>query len=108
MSSLFCIAIMGPTGVGKSGLGIKLAEEFNGEIISVDSMQIYKYLDIGTAKPQKSELQNITHYLIDIVEPDKNFSAGQFKDLALQLINNILEKKKSLFWLVERVFILTL
>lgn len=97
MSSIFSIAIMGPTGVGKSSLAIKLAEDFNGEIISVDSMQIYKYLNIGTAKPLVEELKRIPHYMIDIITPDRTFSAGEFKNRAIDLIKNILEKKKSLF-----------
>lgn len=97
MSSTISIAIMGPTGVGKSKLAIKMAEEFNGEIISVDSMQIYKYLDIGTAKPEKDDLEKVKHHLIDFLDPNVVFSAGKFKELATNLIKNIVEKKKSLF-----------
>ncbi len=97
MSSFFSISIMGPTGVGKSNLALEIAEEFNGEIISVDSRQIYKYLDIGTAKPEKDDLKRIKHHLIDFLEPTATFSAGEFKRLAIELIKDILEKKKFLF-----------
>ena len=97
MPSLFSVVILGPTGVGKSNLAIKLAKEFNGEIISVDSMQVYKYLNIGTAKPLKEEMGGSPHHLIDFLDPDVNFSAGDFKNLATELIKKILEKKKSLF-----------
>ncbi|EIA22660.1 tRNA dimethylallyltransferase, partial [Candidatus Arthromitus sp. SFB-1] len=64
------LILSGPTGVGKTSLSIKLAKKLNGEIISADSMQIYKYMDIGSAKISNSEMDGVPHHLIDICEPD--------------------------------------
>jgi tRNA dimethylallyltransferase len=72
------IVICGPTGIGKTAVGIELAGMFGGEIISSDSMQIYRHMDIGTAKPSPEELVQITHHMIDIVDPDEDFDAAQF------------------------------
>jgi tRNA dimethylallyltransferase len=83
------IAIVGPTGIGKSGLALHLATIFHGEIISADSRQVYRYLDIGTAKPTSQELSLIPHHLIDIINPDEDFSLAQYLELANQAINNI-------------------
>ena len=93
-SSLFpiaapVIALMGPTAIGKTALSIKLAKEFDLEIISVDSMQVYRSMDIGTAKITKEEMQGIKHYLIDVVDPDANFDAVMFEKLALEAIQTI-------------------
>lgn len=90
------VAIMGPTGVGKTSLSLELAQNI-GEIISVDSMQVYKYLDVGTAKPDIKDRGKITHRLIDIITPDKRFSAADFKNLAESLIFEISKKKRYLF-----------
>ena len=68
------LAVVGPTGVGKSKLAIRLAQTFNGEIVSADSRQVYRHMDIGTAKPSEEELSLIPHHLIDIVNPDEDFS----------------------------------
>jgi len=76
------IVICGPTGIGKTSVGIELAERFGGEIISADSMQIYRYMDIGTAKPTTDELKRIPHHMIDIVDPDEDFDAVRFAKLA--------------------------
>ena len=73
------IGILGPTAVGKSSLAIQLAQDLKTEIISADSMQIYKKFDIGTAKASKDELALVKHHLIDVVEPDANFSSYLFK-----------------------------
>ena len=70
------IAIVGPTGVGKSALALKLAQDFHGEIISADSRQVYRYLDIGTAKPTGAEQALVPHHLIDIVRPRPEFQPG--------------------------------
>ena len=76
------IAVVGPTASGKTALAVKLAKHFNGEIISADSMQIYKYLDIATAKPDEDEKEGISHHLMDFLEPDERFSVSQYKKLA--------------------------
>ena len=88
------IVICGPTASGKTALSIELAKKINGEIISADSMQIYKEMDIGSAKPTKEEMQGINHYLIDFVEPDKRYSVAQYKKDAKNKIKEILEKEK--------------
>ncbi len=72
------IVIYGPTGIGKTVLSLELAQKFKGEIISADSRQIYKYMNIGTAKPTFDELALVPHHLIDIITPDKKFTAGEF------------------------------
>src|SRR5437763_10856552 len=76
------VAIVGPTAVGKTELAIQLASQFNGEIIGADSRQIYRLLDIGTAKPTIAQRTRIPHHLIDIVAPDETLTLGQYKALA--------------------------
>ncbi len=88
------IVIVGPTASGKTSLSIELAKKLNGEIISADSMQIYKYMDIGTAKPTLDERQGIKHYLIDEVMPNEEFNVVRFKELANKYIEEIIEKGK--------------
>ena len=88
------IVICGPTASGKTALSIELAKKINGEIISSDSMQIYKDMDIGTAKPSKEEMQGIKHYMLDLVEPDKRYSVADFKKDAEKAIEEILTKGK--------------
>ena len=88
------IVICGPTASGKTALSIELAKKINGEIISSDSMQIYKDMDIGTAKPSKGEMQGIKHYMLDLVEPDKRYSVADFKKDAEKAIEDILTKGK--------------
>lgn len=85
------IVIGGPTASGKTGLGIELAKRIKGEIISADSMQIYKKMDIGTAKPTIEEMQGIKHYLIDFVEPNQRYSVADFKKDAIKKIEEILQ-----------------
>lgn len=92
MKDLFILA--GPTAVGKTDISIKLAKRLNGEIISADSMQIYKHMDIGSAKIVKEEMQGIPHYLIDVVEPEESFNVSEFKKMAQQTIDKISEKQK--------------
>ena len=89
------IVICGPTASGKTALSIELAKKINGEIISSDSMQIYKYMDIGTAKPTKEEMQGIKHYLLDFVEPSQRYSVAEFKKDAEKAIEEILQKGKT-------------
>ncbi|MDP4180895.1 MAG: tRNA (adenosine(37)-N6)-dimethylallyltransferase MiaA [Bacillota bacterium] len=88
------IVIIGPTASGKTALSISLAKEMGGEIISADSMQIYRYMNIGTAKPDKEEMAGIPHYLIDEVNPDEEFSVAKFKLLATEYIDEIIKNGK--------------
>ncbi len=88
------IAIVGPTATGKSSLAVKLAEEFNGEVVSADSRQIYRYMDIGTAKLSLVELSAVPHHLIDIVNPDEDFSLADYKKLAERAIDDIHSRGK--------------
>ncbi|MFT8842960.1 MAG: isopentenyl transferase family protein, partial [Schleiferilactobacillus harbinensis] len=83
------IMIVGPTAVGKSALGIDLAKQFNGEIISGDSMQIFRHLDIGTAKVLPGEMQGVPHHLLNIRNPDEKFSAHDFQQAAGNLVRKI-------------------
>ena len=83
------ITICGPTGIGKTGFAIALARELNGEIIGADSMQIYKYMDVGTAKPDERERQLAIHHLVDFLDPADNFDAKRFTALADQAICDI-------------------
>ena len=94
-NSLSKIAIIcGPTGSGKSELAVKIAEKFNGEVISADSVAIYKGLDIGSAKPKKTEMRGIPHHLIDVVTPFDEFSVSDYEKLALNAIADILSRGK--------------
>lgn len=88
------LIIGGPTAVGKTDLSIKLAKKLNGEIISADSMQIYKYMDIGSAKVTNEEMDGVEHHLIDVVEPDTPFSVAEFKEYGEKALNNIISKGK--------------
>ena len=88
------IVICGPTASGKTALSIELAKKINGEIISSDSMQIYKYMNIGTAKPTQEEMQGIQHYLLDFVEPNQRYSVAEYKKDAENAIEKILSKGK--------------
>ena len=83
------IAIVGPTGIGKTKLAIQLALRFDGEIINADSRQIYRYMDIGTAKPSKEELEAVPHHLVDIIEPNQEFSLPEYQKLAYKAIKDI-------------------
>jgi len=88
------LVIAGPTASGKTKISIELAKRLNGEIISADSMQIYKYMNIGTAKPTEEEKEGIPHYLMDFLEPDEKFSVAQYKEMATKYIEEILSKNK--------------
>lgn len=88
------IVIVGPTASGKTAVSIELAKKINGEIISADSMQVYKCMDIGTAKPSIDEQDGIKHYLLDIVYPYELFNVAKYKELATNAIEEILKKKK--------------
>lgn len=80
------VVLCGPTGIGKTTQAIQLATRYGGEIVSADSMQVYRYMDIGTAKPSVEEQQQMPHHLIDIVDPDDDFSAGQYARAAAECL----------------------
>ena len=88
------VVIAGPTAVGKSDLSIELAKKINGEVISADSMQVYRGMDIGTAKLTKEEMCGINHYLIDVLEPTEEFNVSIFKNMAEEAIKEIVRKGK--------------
>ncbi|AWW25315.1 tRNA (adenosine(37)-N6)-dimethylallyltransferase MiaA [Acetobacterium carbinolicum] len=88
------LVVVGPTASGKTALGVALAKKLNGEIISADSMQIYKYMNIGTAKVTLEEMQGVPHHLVDCVSPDEEFSVAKYKKAALGAIEAILSKGK--------------
>jgi tRNA dimethylallyltransferase len=88
------LILTGPTASGKTSLGIKLAKKFDGEIVSADSMQIYKGLDITTAKPEKYELETIPHHLIGVIPPSVSFSVAAYVPLAVNALRDILSRKK--------------
>ncbi|MBQ7224967.1 MAG: tRNA (adenosine(37)-N6)-dimethylallyltransferase MiaA [Clostridia bacterium] len=89
------IAIVGPTAVGKTALAIELAKRYNGEIISCDSMQVYKGMDIGTAKPTREEMAQVKHHLINIKEPNESFSCADYAALAKKAIADIEKRGKT-------------
>jgi len=91
------IIIAGPTAAGKSRLGLELAQRFEGEIVSADSMQVYRNMDIGTAKPSPEEQAMVRHHLIDVVNPDEEFNAALFFDLATNIINKLYKEGKTIF-----------
>ncbi|WDN90455.1 tRNA dimethylallyltransferase [Desulfosarcina sp. BuS5] len=86
------VVICGPTGIGKTSLAIKTAKLFSGEIISADSMQIYRYMNIGTAKPTLAEQTAVFHHMIDIIDPDEQFDAADFAAKARNVIAELCEK----------------
>lgn len=88
------VILTGPTAVGKTDLSIRLAKAINGEIISADSIQVYKKLNIGSAKIKKEEMQGINHYMIDILNPDEEFNVHIFKDMALKAMEEIYSRGK--------------
>ena len=86
------VVVTGPTGSGKSEVAVSLAKEFNGELICSDSMQVYRQMDVGTAKPSLQEQNLIPHHQLDLINPDENYSAGQYARDTSRIINNILER----------------
>lgn len=89
-----CLVLIGPTAIGKTNLSLTLARNYDCEIISVDSMQVYRYMDIGTAKASLEERSEIVHHLIDIVDPDEDYDAASFAKDALQAIKDIQSRGK--------------
>ena len=88
------IIIAGPTASGKTDISIRLARVFDGEIISADSMQIYKHMDVGTAKIKREEMNGIKHHMIDIIEPDQNYSVAEFQNECRSIIKDITSSNK--------------
>ena len=93
MNNIICIA--GPTASGKTALAVELAKELNGEVISCDSMQIYRGMDIGTAKPSREEMQGIPHHMLDVCDPTEDFSVSRYCDLATPILEDILSRGKT-------------
>jgi len=91
------VVITGPTASGKSGLAVELALLFQGEIVNADSMQVYRGMDVGTAKPSTSEREAVPHHLLDIVDPDQAFNAATYRSLAIPVIRDILSREKVCF-----------
>lgn len=91
------ILLVGPTGVGKTGLALEIAGRFGGEIVGADSLQVYRGMDIGTAKPTPGERQRVPHHLIDVVDPDQPFDASRYRDLAREAIARLDREKKPVF-----------
>ena len=89
------IVICGPTASGKTSLSIELAKQINGEIISADSMQVYKEMDIGTAKISLEEMEGIRHYMLDVISPEERYSVSEYKKQAEEKIEEILKKGKT-------------
>jgi tRNA dimethylallyltransferase len=88
------IVICGPTGVGKTGFAIELARQFNGEIVGADSMQIYRHMNIGTAKPTAAEQAEVAHHMVDIVDPHEDFDAAEYGRLAYACVTRLIERDK--------------
>ena len=93
MNNIICIA--GPTASGKTALAVALAKELNGEVVSCDSMQVYKRMDIGTAKPTLEEMQGIPHHMIDVAEPWEDFSVSRYCEMAAPIVDDILSRGKT-------------
>lgn len=94
MEKIKIIAVVGPTASGKTALAVKLARRFGGEVISADSMQVYKGMDIATAKPDEEEMGGIVHHLINIISPEEEFSVSRFCDLAGEAVRDIVSRGK--------------
>lgn len=93
-----CRVLTGPTGVGKTELALRIAEEFRWDIICMDSMQIYRRMDIGTAKPTREEQARVPHHMIDIIEPEASFSVSQYRDMAETIIRELADRgREALF-----------
>ena len=88
------IAVAGPTASGKTALAIEIAKKYNGEVVSCDSMQIYKHMDIGTAKPTPEEMEGIAHHMIDVAEPFENYSVADYVKAARECIDDIISRGK--------------
>lgn len=94
MDKITVLAVVGPTASGKTALGIELAKKYNGEVVSADSMQIYRCMDIATAKPTKEEIGDVPHHLIDFVEPEDKYSVARYVEDANRVIEDIVSRGK--------------
>ena len=88
------ICVVGPTASGKTALGVWLAKQYNGEVVSCDSMQIYRRMDIGTAKPSAEEMDGVPHHMIDIADPEEDYSAERYRREAIPVVDDILARGK--------------
>ena len=88
------LVICGPTASGKTALSVELARRFNGEVVSADSMQIYRSMDIGTAKPTRQEMGDVPHHMIDVADPEENFSVARYVSMAVPIVDDILARGK--------------
>ena len=88
------LVIVGPTASGKTRMAVELAQRHNGEVISADSMQIYRTMDIGTAKPTKEEMGGIPHHMIDVADPEEDFSVARYVEMAARCVDDVLERGK--------------
>lgn len=93
MNNIICIA--GPTASGKTALAVALAKELDGEVVSCDSMQVYRRMDIGTAKPTKEEMQGVVHHMLDIADPEEDFSVSRYCAMAAPIVDDILSRGKT-------------
>ena len=93
MNNIICIA--GPTASGKTALAVELAQELNGEVVSCDSMYVYKRMNIGTAKPTAEEMDGIVHHMIDVAEPDEDFSVSKYCEMAAPIVDDIVARGKT-------------
>lgn len=89
------ICVVGPTASGKTAMAVELAKRYNGEVLSCDSMQLYRHMDIGTAKPTVEEMEGIPHHMIDVLEPDEVFSVGRYVEMAEPILQDILARGKT-------------
>ena len=93
MDKIICIA--GPTASGKTALAVAMAKALDGEVVSCDSMQVYKYMDIGTAKPTKEEMQGVPHHMLDVALPQEDFSVSRYCEMAAPIVDDIIARGKT-------------
>ena len=93
MNNIICIA--GPTASGKTAMAVELAKRFNGEVVSCDSMYVYRRMNVGTAKPTEEEMDGIVHHMIDVAEPDEDFSVSRYCEMAAPIVDDIIARGKT-------------
>ena len=93
MNNIICIA--GPTASGKTAMAVELAKRFNGEVVSCDSMYVYRRMNVGTAKPTEEEMDGIVHHMIDVAEPDEDFSVSRYCEMATPIVDDIIARGKT-------------